>query len=363
MNPIPPLPLIDGSLFIDNSGWMEGLTTCPRALEYKQLHRRIPVAESTALNFGSAIHLALEFRYRNYQNEPVDVFFQDRIAPILTSFFEQHPTPLDDWRNLNWAFEVMNQYNRHYEREDFSLLKYGEPRTCPQCEGKGCEWCNQTGKNEYMVELSFALPLCKVSGIPFYVSTTELKVIDIPVYYTGKIDLPVVIDNQIFIQDHKTASMLGPSFFQRMKMSAQQKGYCWAFEQLTGQKVAGYVVNAIRVKEPPQYVTNNQVSARTGKKQSPDEWWKESLQREKYYIKPGELDEWKQNTISILEEFFWNYSRGYMPMKTQWCTVFGQCPYFDVCTMEKQDRAVLLSSGLFADNNWSPLKNPTQSKQ
>ena len=349
-NALPPLPLIDGCLFIDNSGWMESLMTCPRALQYKQLNKRISSAESAALNFGSAIHLGMEYRYRNYQSNPVDVFFQDGIAPILTEFFDQHPTPMEDWRTLNWAFELLRRYNERYGKEEFSLLKYKEPQNCHQCEGKGqgCHWCNGTGKNDMMVELPFALKLFDHK--------------DIPVFYTGKIDLPVLLDNQLFVLDHKTTGMLGPTFFDQMKMSSQQKGYCWAFQQLTGQKVTGYIINAIRSKEPPQYVTNGTESKRGGKL-TPEQWWKDSLQREKFYLKPHELEEWKDNTIAIIEEFFWNYSRGQMVKKTQWCTSFGRCPYFDVCSMEPQDRGVYLSSGLFTDNSWSPLKQATQSKQ
>ncbi len=164
--------------------------------------------------------------------------------------------------------------------------------------------------------------------------------------------------------DHKTTSMLGQTFFDGMKMSSQQRGYCWAFEQLTERKVAGFVVNAIRTKEPPLYVQQGKTWRSGTKSQTPEQWWNESFQRERYSLKPGELDEWKQNTIALLEEFFWNYSRGYMPMKTALaCTAWGRCPYYDVCTLAPEDRGLLLASGLFIDNKWTPLLQPSQSKQ
>lgn len=359
---LPPLPLVGDNrdtLFVDNSGWLEGLMTCPRALRYKQFDRRIPVAESSALNFGSAIHLALEYRYRHYGASPVDVFYQDGISPILTEHFASHPPPEDDWRTLNWAFELVKMYNERYGQEEFSVLTYERPQPCSQCSGTGgkaakCPWCHGSGTCATMIELSFAMPLFSTTheGRPLHI------------IYTGKIDLPVMIDGKLYVMDHKTAGMLGSSFFEGMKMSSQQRGYCVAFEHLTGRKVDGYIVNVLRSKEPPQYVRNGtDRKGKEGKTLSPAQWWKETFQRERYILREADRVEWKENVIQIMEEFLWNYSRGSMPMKTRWCNQMGRCPYFDVCSLERQDRGVYLASGLFTDNNWSPLKAASQSKQ
>ena len=325
-----PLPLIDNVLFIDNSSWMEGIQTCPRFVEYRQLYRRSPAAEAPALNFGSAIHLALEHRYKNYLSQPVDEAYYNSLAPLFEEFFNLHPPLQEDYRNMNWAMEVVKRYNTRYVTEPFNLYldKDGKP----------------------VVELAFSVPLFTYKHIK--------------VVYTGRIDLPVELDGQIFIMDHKTTSILGPTFFDNMRRAAQMRGYCWAFEQLTGNKPTGYYVNAIRVKEPPQYVMNGTPSRYGGKQQTPDQWWEESLQRERYYLADHELDEWKQNTICHIEEFMWHYERGYLPQRTTWCvSKYGKCPYFDVCTLEPKDRGAYLASGLFMDNNWSPLKDVTQSKQ
>lgn len=374
-SPLPPLPLIDGCLFIDNSGWIESMSTCHRLLEYKQLFKRISSAEKPALNFGSAVHSALEYRYVKAQNQRVEPWIDDEVNDVLKGEFDQHPVPEGDWRTLNWAVEVFRRYNQRYSIEEFNLLKYNTPIECPKCEGKGhtstltpdgghvvpCKWCNETGKRELMVEMSYALPLFTWSGFLDSDGIDQDFKVTIPVFYTGRIDLPLSLDSKIFILDHKTTSLLGPMFFDRMRMSAQQRGYCWAFEQLTGQKVSGYIVNAVRTKEPPQYVTNNTVT-KTGKKQSSESWWEESLQRERFYLTSNDLSEWKSNAIAKVEEFFWHYQRGYMPMNTENCTKWGRCPYYDVCSLAGEDRGVMLSSGLYTTNVWSPLKEPSQAK-
>lgn len=390
--PLPPLPLLDGCLMFDNSGWVENLSTCDRRLEYSQLHKRVSSGDSMALSFGSAIHNALELRYKTMGNQTVDPFYTQSMLAILTDYFNLHPSSMEDYRTLNWAMEVMKQYNARYGDEDFSLLEYNEPIECSHCNGSGqegqpdvgavksCVWCDGTGKQHLIVELSFAVELFdwvgwlpeEALGVNFpkdrilddrIEGATKLLKVRITMIYTGRIDLPINRSGSIFILDHKTTSILGPGYFSEKKMSAQLKGYCWVFEKLTGQTVRGYAINAIRVKEPPNYVKNNELS-RYGKKQSPDDWWRESLQREFFYLNEGELDEWRLNTIALVKNFFWNYSNGYMPMKTTWCvSKYGNCPYLEVCSLHpKEDRGFLLASGNFTDNVWTPLKQPTQAK-
>jgi len=326
---LPPLPLTNGVLFVDNSGWLEGLQSCHRLVEYKSLHRRISAGEKPSLNFGSCIHLCLEHRYRKYGAACPGPSFGNEIADIITKYFDSHPVPADDWRTANWAVALFKKYMERYEVEDFSIL----------ADSNGTP----------LVELSFTLPL--------YTHSSSLG--EIPVVYTGRIDLPVFADGGTWVLDHKTTSVLGSQFFDRMKRSAQQKGYCWAFQELTGKPVTGYIVNAIRTKEPPQYVLTGTKSG----KYTPETWWQESLGRERYYLTPGAIDEWKRNTISHLETFFWHYQNGFMPESTTYCTLFGKCAYYDVCTLAKEDRGTMLNSGMFVDNDWSPLKEATEPKQ
>lgn len=337
--PLPAIPLVDGCLLIDNS-FLETLSTCPRAAEYSKLHARISSADKPALNFGTAIHSALEYRYKHYQNKTPDLYFDEQVAVLLTKHFESNPQPMDDFRNLNWAMTVMKRYNEKYPIEPFNLLKDFE--------------------NNPMVELSFALDLFTYRGFPYGGTKGEA----IKVIYTGRIDLPVMREGQLFILDHKTTSILGNSFWEKGRMSTQGKGYCWAFEQLTGQTVHGYGINAIRTKEPPLYVSNQDTTKANGRKYTAadiDKWWDESLQREWFYLKDSDIAEWKRDAIEKIEWFFWMYSRQNFPMfNPNPCTMYGKCQYFDVCTCEESERGTMLSSGLYTDNVWSPLKQPNE---
>jgi len=245
-------------------------------------------------------------------------------------------------------------------------LEYKEPIDCPVCKGfcpqsgPHCFFCLGAGQRKYMVEMPFVLPLYTHFG-KVYIDKYPSQ---IQVMYTGRIDLSVSIpDVGIFTNDFKHVGTLGDMFWNGERMSNQHRGYCWAFEQLTGQPVAGFMVTAIRTKEPPQYVLANKPFPKGGKTQSPDQWWTESLVRERKVLVPGELDYWKNNVIDLCEEFFFHYERGYLPMKTKWCNSYGKCPYFDVCSVPPADQNFMLQSGLYTENTWSPLHQPTQSMQ
>jgi hypothetical protein len=347
---LPPLPLIDGCLWIDNSSWIEEFSTCYRRLQYRSLAKRVSAADKPALNLGTAFHMAMELRYSLYQNKPVDEQYYNDLSTILTEFFESHPPPADDWRNLNWCMEIVRHYNDKNGLEEFSLLTYNKPIICPHCAGmRPCLWCRNVGTRSVMVELPFAVPLFTwqndtVGDLPQF----------IPVMYSGRIDLPHVLDGSVWVKDYKTSSMMGDMFWNEMRMSSQQKGYVWAFSKLTGLDVKGYVVDGIRTKEPPQYVLASKQSTK-GKSQSPEQWWNESLVRERFYCDSAKLAEWHGNVVDMVEEFLWHYQRDYMPMKTKWCSQYGKCTYFDVCQLDPTDRPMLLASGQFTDNIWSPL--------
>jgi len=350
MNP-PPLPLIDGCMFMDNSSWLTPMSICHRLLEYSQLHRRVGKGEKVGANFGSAFHLAMEHRYRNYGSKEVDQLYYQSTQTMLTQFFADHPVPENDWRGLNWAMEVIRQYNDRYPNEEFNLLtdKDGKPMVEVPFVAKIMDWSGELPKQPGPI-------LQQLIGY----TDPNIARYTIPIYYCGRVDLPIFYDGKIFILDFKTTSMMSTAFFDAKRMSSQQKGYCWGFKQATGTTPEGYIVRAIRTKEPPQYVLNGEMSRR-GTKQSPEQWWSESFQEERYYLNDDALDEWQQNTIEKIEEFFYHYQRGYLPMTTQEenCTRFnGKCQFYEVCRLQTKDREQMLKSNMFTENEWNPLRDP-----
>lgn len=360
---LPPLPLRNGALYLDYSHGLDNLLTCMRKTEYNFLRNRIRADDAVALNFGTAVHLAMELRYQRYGTGSVDQHYFDDLSRVLSLHFTEHPAPMDDWRNMNWCMELIRHYLGRYPTEDFELLEWTMPRKCDHCRSSAevdssrefptgeCPFCSGTGFSKRMVEVSFHTKLCDLRYTEPYSDISHA----LPVFYTGKIDLPVLLHGKLLINDHKTSSIMGAMVFDQLNMSDQQKGYCWAFQQTTGLAVDGYAPNVIRSKEPPQYVLNG--TEFRGKKGTITQWWEESFQRDYHYLGTGELEAWHRNTVAKVEEFLWHYSRDYLPMEPTACTRFGRCAYYDVCsTFPLADRLVLLQSPMFKDNTWSPLK-------
>jgi len=312
MTPIP-LPLVDGdTLFIDNSS-LEHFTTCPRQALYSLVRRLKPAGERTALNFGGIIHKILEARYRActaLHAQTPDVT-QVMLATAQREFDRWTP-PEDDYRTFSCAVELIRRYENAYPFEQFEVVRGldGSP----------------------MIEVPFAIPL----------GTIKLAEKDIKIVWTGRIDMAYISENGggLYVMYHKTTSVMGPSYFSAFTISHQMYGYAWAVEQLTGKPVTAVVINALGVRKP----------TRTGNAFE--------FKRDVIPVQRGLLDEWKRDCLYIVADFVEMCRRGYLPKHTAWCVgKFGECPFRKVCTLETDDqREMMLQSGEFVKNDWSPLK-------
>lgn len=319
--PLPPLPLKNGILEVDN-GFIESLVSCPRALLYSRLLKRTLACDKPALNFGKAMHLALEARYTRHKNNPPTLLEeQDIYEQVIAPHFAQFPNPEEDHRNASYLFEIFQRYNQRFAHEQFNLLQ-------------------DTETGEVATEVSFSIPFGKFECV----NPVSSKYEDISVHYVGRIDLPVLWDNQLLVGDFKTSSMLGPKFFDGQKVSSQYEGYAWALEQTLKRPCEGFFIRAIRTNAKP-------MKPREGW----DKWWDESLMTHKEYLRPGQLNEWHRNTKELLHQFFWHYSRWMFPQHKKACTMYGKCQFYDVCYLPAEQRSMLLASEEFMDNTWSPL--------
>ena len=312
MNPPFPLPLHDGdTLLIDNSS-LEHFTTCPRQAYYSIVRRLRASGERTALRFGGIVHKVLEARYRattalHAQTEQVT---QVMLATAEREFQNWTP-PEDDYRNFSTVVELIRRYEEQYPFESFEVAR-------------------DMGGN-LLIEMPFAVPLGELDY--------EGRVVKL--VWTGRIDLVYVSTNGggLYVMDHKTTSVMGPSYFSTFTIAHQLYGYAWAVQQLTGSKVQAVVVNAIGVRKP----------TRTGKAFE--------FERAVIPVSQNLVDEWQIDTLHIVSDFLENCRRGYAPKHTAWCVgKFGECPFRKVCTLDTVDqREVMLNSGEYQHNEWSPL--------
>lgn len=317
----------DFILQIDNTS-LETFTTCPRAAEYRLLEGRVR-SSASPLTFGSAVHEGLEVWYKSQSSDLSDTERLSMALSAAVKVFSNIQLSLSEWRTPDRACDTIQRYIKRYPTEPFQLHSfYGEPA----------------------VEIPFSLPLCVLdynADVPSgAMSWDDLTgpgsgnfVSKIHVYWTGKIDLAIVENGRNFILDHKTTSMVGPTFWDQFHLSNQTIGYCWAAEQIfEGMKFSGLIVNAI-IGRP---ITKTGVHT--------------DFERNKFYYSADQLKEWELNTKELVADFLANLHRGHFPMHTTWCIgKYGKCRYHDVCSLPSEARIHMLMSDHYADNTWSPL--------
>ena len=200
MSPIP-LPLADGdTLLIDNSS-LEVFTTCPRAAQYSYCLKRRGSDERSALKFGQIIHKTLDARYRattamHAQTPQVEGV----MLAILEKEFSDWSPPMDDFRTHSFAVELINRYGIAYPFESFEVVRLADGKP--------------------FVEVPFALPLGELEVDSVFLvrdlasgSIAERHIKRLNIVWTGKVDMAYQTDGRFYIMDHKTTSMMGPSYF------------------------------------------------------------------------------------------------------------------------------------------------------
>ncbi len=314
-------------LNIDNST-LEKLLTCPRSFEFYSVLGR-DSGHRDALNYGTAIHLALEHYFLTGDST--------EIPTILDNHFAANPCSDGSWRNLDHALESLRRY--------VALREQMQKWTPIEYNGKPA------------VEICFKLPLTvwtnKDSVFPYPSSIIEsnsdsldpAKCKRVLVNYTGKIDLAIQSnssdDPQDYdILDHKTTSIGGSTFWKQFYKSPQMRGYTWAATQLFGRAPRKTIIDCIVGRAPTLKGKGMQHES----------------EHNSYEYSAESITEWHTNVISHIDTMLDRLSRGYFPESNTHCiNKFGPCDYFDVCTQCIDARQILLASGQFAERTWSPI--------
>jgi hypothetical protein len=335
------LELKGNCLFIDNST-LSTLSTCPRKAAYAFLAKRQEVRNRMALFFGGAIHKALEIRDREQQVLCTSAV-EEKMIDGLVEYYQDCDDQNNDYRNLAYAIRTIERYNKTWAADTNTAI------TLPS--------------GEIAVELPFAIPIGELelntsiwvsdpdiaSGTPQYRHISTIQVI-----FTGKIDRVCTHQGAIYLLDHKTTSIGGPTFFDEFYTSHQFRGYSWAVTQLLGTPVAGVLINGLICRPPLKSGDTNY-----------------SFDRHSINIDQPQIDDWQESFLTIIQSFLSLHTtqphhlppdRAY-PMHTTSCiTKYGKCEFFSVCQLTPSHRPALLFSGLYETNTWSPLEDKAKPK-
>jgi hypothetical protein len=276
-----------------DSSTLSRYTTCPQEYYYYKVLKREATGWRAGIEFGSIIHQCLDIRYRGLGD------IRDLQRKTLEKFYATARFEPGDYRDLNYAIGLLERYDATYPIEPFDVL----PPT------------------EQHIEVAFSVPLPTLLGYK----------------WTGRVDLVVRYpDNRIWTLDHKTSSIGGASFFDEYLNSQAQVGYVWAMEQVTGQPIAGFIVNAIF----------NRKITRTGDGIT--------FERQLFHVTQEQKEEWLENTTNVIRQI--ERDEHFCQHKSQCARKYGKCEYLDVCSMPRNARERILASNMYQDVTWDPLK-------
>lgn len=244
----------------------------------------------------------------------------------MYEWLQENPQPMGDFRTYEHACKVMEAYNAAYPVEPFEILK--------------------NSKGEPFVESSFAFPLGTV-----YLETPQL-VPDkqrVLVLWSGRIDLAILNSDGEWTFDHKTAFMFGDQWRDDLAQNGGQHGYCWAFQQVFGRKPRGFVINGIRVRKPSRKAEYEQIAPVDNT----------DFVRIPFEVSQDNIEEWREDVLALISSLFSQHATGFFPRCRKACvSKFGQCDFYSVCSLPRDQREQVLNSTLYADNTWTPLNKP-----
>ena len=266
-----------------------------------------------ALGFGSALHIGLAAWYKT--GDPVAC-----LQAINAAWPDN--MPIDDWRTKEKCIVTMAEYIKEYPTETWKIvgapdnlvievpftLDFGMYLPCTDCESASE---SLVGPPED--------PACQNCG--------EMKE---PLEYGGIYDMLVDFGGQLFVVDHKSTSVLGPSYFNQFNPNNQMTGYIWAASQLSGAKVTGAIINAIGVMKTGKTKFAREITSRS----------------------PEAIATWKRNVYVEACNIKEHERLGFFPQRTQACTMYGLCEYHSVHSLQHATEQVKRLEQDYVKESW-----------
>jgi len=173
---------------------------CRKACELRYFKELVPLAKDVNLVFGSLVHDCLELWHSDRNLSKV----YDHLDKVCCNRNQ------DEKQKADWqlATAMLTGYAETYSKENFEIIALEKTFSGPLINP-------QTGASSK----SFIL--------------------------AGKVDGIVKQDNQYFLLEHKTASMIDGSYLEKLWTDFQIILYSWYIEQTMGIKISGIIYNVL----------------------------------------------------------------------------------------------------------------------
>lgn len=300
-----------------NNSSLSLLQNCPRKFQYLIEEGFTPKEGSPALIFGSALHHALETFYRapreerqlpNNYSENMDLMAYgqtlDNEEPLIytaTRKFIDEASPLanlspEDKRSIPNGVWILRHYFETYINDPYVIYQHeGEP----------------------VVEMRMEHTLH---------DSAQLKI-----NLFGTVDF--VCENEatgeIIIGDHKTSSVVGNDFYNRLKPNHQYTGYIYLAQETLGLTTDKFLVNCLQVKPRPK----------TSRGAPPH------FPRQVTTRSPDDIEDFKKTVTTYVKQLLMYKEQNYFPMgSVDACANYGACMFLDVCGAPDNLKSAILNN-------------------
>lgn len=180
--------------------------------------------------------------------------------------------------------------------------------------------------DQYVVAVDEKGPIVERTGEFILHDSDDLQII---LFGTIDVVLKNLADGRLLPADHKTTSVLGSDFFNRLKPNHQYTGYILIAQHVLGMDVNEFLVNGIQVKEKPK----------TARGSSPNFSRQITTRSETDYI------EFKQTVVWSVRALLQCQAENQFPLgHVDACTHYGGCQFLEVCSAPSQLRENILSA-------------------
>jgi hypothetical protein len=303
---------VDKKIMMDNSTFIEWNGCFVKGLYVDGL-RRIPAYGVAPLIFGQAVHTGMKALVCG---EPLE-------NAIALAMLDAQRDNLDDLcdprRNTRSLRDMLTGYDAH--------VKIMPNERLVPVELDGVK----------IVEKEFSFP---IGTIRFPAGVLFPEATEVEVWWNGIMDMLIYYQNEIWVCDHKTTSVMGEKFADDKLRSSQMLGYTHIgrlFEERLGKKVRGVLINALALRAGGFEFRHFPLPMADWKIQ---EWHTETLQS---------IYQLVRNLVDFLG------TGEAVPIREHCVTKYGKCKYFDLCENVPSVRErMIFDDGLFKENVWAP---------
>lgn len=299
-----------------NSSSLGVIQECMRKARYTLHDKWRAEDENPATLFGSAIHKALEVFYAGNPTE--------RKLPSLV-----------DMELMSYGHAVAGEHQDLLLKATRAFIQKAEPlKALPETNKRSI----QTGvwllwhyfqaylNDPYVAYIDEKGPFVE-RNVSFVLHENE----HLRVEYFGTIDLIVrhTGTGELLVCDHKTSSVVGNDFYNRLKPNHQYTGYLLAARESCGVNTKSFLVNCLQVKERPK----------TARGIAPH------LPRQVTTRDEADFEEFKDSVMDAVRSYLGAINTRTWPIgHVNACTTYGGCQYLAICAAPRQMRDNILAA-------------------